>query len=225
VVVTAIVPVPARFAERREAVFASVAGLTPLVRVVLALAEAGDVVVAAAEPLADAVRETFVGKHFSAVRVVVSESPGERVQCVGAGLRALADGAHVVVHNIEWPMVGAGVLKRIVTTLDEGAVAVMPARPVTDSVKAVSPDGVVTGTLDRTRLRAVHYPRGFDAEVLALLVQRCESGSFDEFEAALSAGTPVTLIQGDDEALSVELPRDAGYLAALIEGRHDLTDR
>jgi 2-C-methyl-D-erythritol 4-phosphate cytidylyltransferase len=140
-------------------------------------------------------------------------------------LRALADGAHVVVHDLEWPIVGVGVLNRIVTTLHGGAVAVMPTRPVTDSVKAVGPGGVVTRTLDRTRLRAVHYPRGFDAEVLARLVERSGSGSFDELEAALSAGTPVTFVEGDDEALSVELPRDSDYLAALIEGRQDVTDR
>ena len=205
--------------------FAPVAGLSPLGRIVMALAGTVDVVVAAAEPLAGAVREVLVRHGLSAVRVAVAESPGERSQCVAAGLRAVADGNHVLVQDIEWPIVGAGVLERIVTTLQQGAVAVMPTRPVTDSVKMVSADGVVTGTLDRTTLRAVHYPRGFDAEVLALLVQHGESGSFDELEAALSTGTKVTLVEGDDEALSVELPRDTGYLAALIEGRQDLTDR
>ncbi|MGZ8802668.1 MAG: IspD/TarI family cytidylyltransferase [Mycobacterium sp.] len=223
--VTAILPVPIRFAERRDAVFASVAGLSPLVRVIRAFERSGDVIVAVAEPLADAVREALVGQSFSAVRVVVAESPGERAQCVAAGLRAVTDGGHVMVHDIEWPIVGTDTLHRIVATLDEGAVAVMPARPVTDSVKAVGKDGVLTATLERSQLRTVQYPRGFDSEVLAQLVQRAETGPFDELEVALSAGTPVTLIEGDDEALNVELPRDADYLAALIAGRQDLAGR
>ena len=67
----------------------------------------------------------------------------------------------------------------------------------------------------------MQYPRGFTADVLAQLVHRHRSGPFDELEAALSAGIPVTLIEGDDEALRVELPRDAGYLAALIATRQD----
>lgn len=222
--VTAVVPVPSRFAGRRAAVFGPVAGQSPLIRVVQALAEVGDVVVAAAETLVADIREELSGQGFSAVRVVTADSPGDRGQCVAAGLRGLAAGSHVVVQDIQWPIVGAAVLNRVVTALREGAVAVMPARPVTDSVKAVDA-GVLTATLDRAQLRTVQYPRGFVTEVLAELVNRSESGSFDELEAVLAAGTTVTLVEGDDEALSVELPRDTDYLAAFIVGRRDLTDR
>ena len=233
--VTAILPLPVGLAERRGAVFASVAGMSPLVRVVRALEKRCDVVVATAESLADAVRAALVGQGLSRVRVVVSASPGERAQCVAAGLAELADGddfvvhdvvVHdVVVHDIEWPIVKAGTLDRIVAALRDGAVAVMPTCPVTDSVKVIGAGGVLTATLDRSQLRTVQYPRGFDADVLALLVKRSGSGTFDELEAVLSAGTPLTLIEGDDEALSVELPRDTDYLAALIESRQDLAGR
>jgi len=223
--VTAVLPVPARFDERRDAVFASVAGTSPLVRVVRALGDVGDVVVAVAGPLFDAVREALAGEQHSTVRVVAAQSPGERVQCVAAGLRGLVDGDDVVLHDIDWPMVGAGTLDRIVATLRDGAVAVMPAGPVTDSVKVIGADGLLTASLDRSQLRTVQYPRGFDVEVLALLVKRSRSGRFDELEEVLSAGTPLTLIDGDDEALSVELPCDTDYLAALIEGRQDLAGR
>ena len=116
-------------------------------------------------------------------------------------------------------MVGTDTLKQIVATLHDGSVAVLPVLPVTDSVKAVDARGVVTATEERSALRTVQYPRGFAADVLAMLVRQADSGSFDELEAALTAGTPLTLIDGDDEALSVELPRDADYLAAVIAGR------
>ncbi|MDZ4264949.1 MAG: 2-C-methyl-D-erythritol 4-phosphate cytidylyltransferase [Mycobacterium sp.] len=220
--VAAIVPVPARFAERPAAVLAAVAGLSPLQRVVRSLAETADVVVAVAEQLREPVRRALAGQELSAVRIAVADPPGERAQCIAAGLRELAGRPHVVLHDIEWPLVGAGVLDRIVATLRDGAVAVMPARPVTDSVKAVSTEGVVTATLDRSQLRTVQYPRGFAADVLASLMAHGDSAPFDELDAALSAGTEVTVIDGDDDALSVELPRDTDYLAALIEGRQDL---
>ena len=217
--VTAVVPLPAGYAERRDAIFAPIAGLSPLLRVVRALGEAGDVVVAAAGPLVALAGEALVGQKFCGVRVVEAEAPGDRVQCVAAGLRAVDTDGHVVVHDIGWPMVGADTLKRIVATLLDGSVAVMPVLPVTDSVKAVDARGVVTATEERSLLRTVQYPRGFAADVLALLVRQAGSGSFDELEAALTAGIPLTVIDGDDEALSVELPRDAGYLAAVIAGR------
>ncbi|MDZ4233051.1 MAG: 2-C-methyl-D-erythritol 4-phosphate cytidylyltransferase, partial [Dietzia sp.] len=147
--------------------------------------------------------------------------PGDRAQCVAAGLRALSDGDHVVVHDVEWPMVGADMLNRIIVALNEGVAAVMPVRPVTDSVKAIDADGVVTATEERSLLRTVQYPRGFRADVLATLVRHSNSGSFDELEAALSAGTSLTLIEGDDESLCVELPRDTDYLAAVIADRSE----
>lgn len=221
--VRAILPVPAGFAERRGAVFTSVAGKSPLARVVGALEKRCDVVVAVAAPLFDAAREVLAGEQYSTVNVVVAEPPGERVHCLGAGLRGLVGGASVVVHDIAWPLVGAATVDRIVATLRSGAVAVMPAGPVTDSVKVVNAEGLLTGTLDRSQLRAVQFPCGFDADVLAGLVKRSGSGSFDELEAVLSAGTPLTLIEGDEEALGVELPRDTDYLAAVIEGRQDLS--
>lgn len=223
--VTAILPVPVGFVERRDAVFAPVAGESPLFRVVRALQVRCDVIVATAGVLADDVREALVGQEFSKVRVVVSASNGERAQCVTAGLSGLSYDDPVIVHDIEWPLVGAGALDRIIATLRDGAVAVMPAGQVTDSVKAVDADGLVTATLDRSQLRVVQYPRGYAADVLATLVTRSGSGSFDELETALSAGTPLTLIEGDDEALCVELPCEAGYLAALIEARQGLAGR
>ena len=125
--VTAILPVPIGFAGRRDAVFASVAGVSPLARVVRVLEQQCDVVVASAAPLAGAVREALAGQNFSRLPVVVSAPSGERVACLAAGLRGLAEGDEVVVHDIGWPIVGVGTLGRIIASLRSGAVAVMPA--------------------------------------------------------------------------------------------------
>jgi 2-C-methyl-D-erythritol 4-phosphate cytidylyltransferase len=95
----------------------------------------------------------------------------------------------------------------------------MPARPVTDSIKAVEADGIVTATLDRSSLRTVQYPRGFAAEVLALLVNRNDTADFDELEATLSGGVPVAIVDGDDDAFHVELRDGTSYLGAFIESR------
>lgn len=222
--VTAILPLPVGFAERRKAVFAPVAGMSPLVRVVKTLQQRCEVVVATADALTGAVRETLAEQSISGVRVVEAAPTGERSQCVLAGLRGLSGGDHVMVHDIAWPIVGVGTLDRIIATLRGGAAAVMPAGPVTDSVKMTDEDGLIT-TVDRSRLRSVQYPRGFTAEMLALLVKRGGSGGFDELETALSEGVPLTLIEGDDESLRVELPYDAGYLAVLIETRQGLSGR
>ena len=54
----------------------------------------------------------------------------------------------------------------MLAALAGGAVAVIPARPVTDTIKRVDAGRVVAETLDRSTLRAVQTPQGFDRAVL-----------------------------------------------------------
>lgn len=219
--VTAILPVPAGFAEHRDAVFTPVAGRSPLARILAALAGTGEVVVAAAGEIADPIRETLAGERFSAVRLVVAEPPGEQAQCVSAGLRGLPADAHVLLHDLRWPIVPTAAVRRIAEELSSGAPAALPVRPVTDSVKVVDAQGTLTATLDRAPLRTVQYPRGYTAETLARLVDRRLPGPFDDLEAALADGVDVVLVDGDDTALRIVSPDDTDYLAALIEARDD----
>jgi 2-C-methyl-D-erythritol 4-phosphate cytidylyltransferase len=95
----------------------------------------------------------------------------------------------------------------------------MPVLAVTDSVKAVDANGSVTGTLDRSTLRAVQYPRGFAAEHLYRLLAGRTSDEFDELDESLRTGTPITLVDGDSDAFAVELPRDAAFVEAIITCR------
>jgi 2-C-methyl-D-erythritol 4-phosphate cytidylyltransferase len=221
--VTALLPVPEFFAPRRDAVLVPVAGQSPLLRIVATLVSVGDVVVCAAEPLVDELRNVLAGQDLPSVRVVGAEAPGSRAQCISAGLRACADESrpHVLLHDIRWPLVDPATLERVVAALRDGATAALPFCPVTDSIKAVDANGAVTATVDRAPLRTVQYPRGFDAAVLAHLISCGAQDTFDELEAVLADGVPVTLVEGDNDTTSVELPRDADYLAAIIEGRRD----
>ncbi|MBX7434997.1 2-C-methyl-D-erythritol 4-phosphate cytidylyltransferase [Mycobacterium sp. Y57] len=217
--VTAILPVPARFAARPDAVLAPLAGRSALVRCVQTLARGGDVVVAVAAPLADAVGEILAGPDVRSARMVVADEPGERADCVAAALRDLDGARSVLLHDIEWPVVAAHTVAAVADALRGGAIAVMPVVAVTDSVKSVDARGVLTGTLDRSTLRTVQYPRGFAADNLAALLAARYSGDGDELEAVLSAGPPLTVVDGDADAVHVELPRDAAYLSALLQGR------
>lgn len=213
----AILPLPGSFAERRDAVFLPVAGVSPLIRIVGGLARAGEVVVAAAAPLADDVRHALAGQPFSGVRVVAAEPPGTRAQCIAAGLAGLPRGP-VLLHDLAWPLFADATVESVVAAVRGGAPVVWPTRPVTDSVKVVDERGAVTATLDRSALRTVQYPRGFDSAVLGRLLADAD-GSFDELSAVLTDGTAPTLVDGDTDTMRFALPADAAFLAALIEGR------
>ena len=190
----------------------------PLARVVRTTR--GAAVVAVAAPLLGAVRESLAAHGLSAVGVAVAEDPGSRAKCLAAGLHYLKDQPrHVLIHDVRRPLAPARVRDRVIAGLQAESPVVMPVLAVTDSVKAVDAHGSVTGTLDRSTLRVVQYPRGFAAEHLPRLLAGRTSDEFDELDESLRTGTPITLVDGDSDAFAVELPRDAAFVEAIITCR------
>jgi 2-C-methyl-D-erythritol 4-phosphate cytidylyltransferase len=209
----AIVPLPATFAD--NAAFAPLAGEPPLARVAGTML--GAAVVAVAERHIDAVRESLAAHGLSDVGVAVAEDPGSRAQCLAAGLQYLKDAPrHVLIHDLRRPLAPASLRDRVISALQAGSPVVMPVLAVTDSVKAVDARGFLTGTLDRSTLRTVQYPRGFAADQLSQLLAGRTSDEFDELDESLRTGTRITFVDGDSDAFVIELPRDAAFVEAII---------
>lgn len=105
-----------------------------------------------------------------APQVLVVAGGAERTDSVRAGLAEVlrvAPGAeHVLVHDAARSLTPPGLVRAVVAALRAGAVAVVPALPVADTIKNVDADGVVTATPDRAGLRAVQTPQGFAAGLL-----------------------------------------------------------
>jgi 2-C-methyl-D-erythritol 4-phosphate cytidylyltransferase len=210
----AILPLPVALADNA---FTLLAGEAPLVRVARVMA--GAVVVAAAAPLVDRVRETLAVQGLSAVEVVSVEASGHRAQYLAAGLQHFAGAPrHVLIHDIRRPLAPESLRDRVIAALLAGSSVVMPALAVTDSVKSVDAQGSVTDTLDRSTLRTVQYPRGFTIDALNRLLAGA-SDDFDELDEVLRGATPITLVDGDADAFVVELPRDTDYVEAIIACR------
>jgi len=211
----AILPLPATLADNA---FALLAGKAPLVRVAGTLV--GAAVVAAAAPLVDRVSETLAAQGLSEVGVAPVQEPGSWAQCLSAGLQHFHRSArHVLIHDVRRPLAPESLRDRVIAALLAGSPVVMPVLAVTDSVKAVDANGAVTGTLDRSTLRTVQYPRGFAIDELNRLLDGHTSDNFDELDAALRTGTQITLVDGDADAFVVELPRDTDYVEAIIASR------
>jgi 2-C-methyl-D-erythritol 4-phosphate cytidylyltransferase len=214
----AILPLSDTFADNADAAFAPLAGEAPVVRVARTML--GAAVIAAAEPLVDAVRETLAAHGLSAVGVAVAEGPGSRAQCLAAGLQYLKDQPrHVLIHDVRRPLAPARLRDRVIGALQAGSPVVMPVLAVTDSVKAVDSSGSVTGSLDRSTLLAVQHPRGFTVDHLSQLLAGCTSDEFDELDESLRTGMPIAFVDGDSDAFVVELPRDAAFVEAIVTSR------
>lgn len=225
-IVGAIVPLPMSVADNTAAALTPLAGESPLVRVLRtllgAVAEPAAVVVATAEPLVGHVQESLATQGLP-ITVAVGADPGARAQCLAAALeyfeRENISPQHVIVHDIHRPLASADLLDRVISALRNGGTVVMPTLPLTDSVKSVDEHGSVTGTLDRSVLQIVQYPRGFATDQLARLLAERSSDEFDELEEAITAGAPITVVDGDSSAFVAELPRDAAFVEAIIAHR------
>lgn len=218
--ISAILPLPVAVGKNPDIACLPVAGKPPVIRVVEsmlgAVADPGRAVIAAAEPLIDRIRTMLASQRLPPVSVVTAADG--RADCLAAAVGHLETAnlptSHVLVYDVAQPLTSASLRDRVIDGLRTGSI-VLPALAVTDSVKAVDERGSVTATVDRSTLRTVQYPRGFAVQTLTRLLNGCTSEKFDELAEALRTAEPITVVDGDADAVRVELPRDAQFLEAI----------
>jgi 2-C-methyl-D-erythritol 4-phosphate cytidylyltransferase/2-C-methyl-D-erythritol 2,4-cyclodiphosphate synthase len=138
-----------------------------------------------------------------------------------AGLEALAADPPdaVLIHDAARPLVPARVIDAVCDALAEGAEAVLPGLPVTDTLKRAEA-AVVTGTVSREGLWRVQTPQGFRFPAI-LAAHRVAAGQSltDDGAVAEAAGMTVRLVPGAEENLKVTTPDDLARAEALLSAR------
>jgi 2-C-methyl-D-erythritol 4-phosphate cytidylyltransferase / 2-C-methyl-D-erythritol 2,4-cyclodiphosphate synthase len=131
---------------------------------------------------------------------------------VARGLEALRGGTPrlVLIHDGARPFVSATVISHVIAHLDRH-VAVVPALPVTDTLKRTRANMVVE-TVDRSGLWAVQTPQGFRFEAIAeahARAARARNHAFSD-DAAIAewAGIEVSLIPGSPDNVKVTSAED-----------------
>lgn len=179
-----------------------------------------DLVVAVPPEVAEASRDLVVGAaaEFVTDPVVV---PGGRTrqESVARGLAALADDVeYVLVHDMARAFVPTDVVGRVVNALMDGAQAVVPTLPVTDTLRAVGDGGRLGPTVDRSQLAAVQTPQGFARSVLvAAHAGAGDLEATDDASLVEAAGVPVVAVPGAPEAFKVTVPLDLRLAELLAE--------
>lgn len=210
--------------------FVELCGETLLARAVHGLATAGvdHIVVAVSSEMLDTARELLAGSALTAqlsATVQLCVGGAERTDSVRAALAA----AHstvarsttaqpydvVLVHDAARCLTPAPVIHRVIEAVRAGAHAVIPVLPVTDTIKHVSAEGIVDGTPDRARLRAVQTPQGFAPETLDAAYAAATDAATDDAGLVERLGIPVHTVPGDIRALKITTPTDM-HLAEII---------
>ncbi len=178
------------------------------------------VIVAPAEPGVGSAQATALAERLGD-RVVVVPGGISRQQSVRSGLAALpGETEFVLIHDAARPLVPAGVIGSVVAALRQGADAVIPVLPVPDTIKRVDPSGLVTGTLDRSELRAVQTPQGFRRSALlsahrAALDQGLHEIT-DDAGVMEAAGYVVHTVPGSPAAFKITTPHDLALAQLLV---------
>ena len=190
-----------------------------------------------AVPVGDCVLRTVCEGVSGRVPVTAVEGGASRAASVSQALAGLGpDLDGILVHDAARALTPPEVFVRVVDALAAGAKAVIPAVPVADTIKTAVPSAAgqqsiagekVAGTPDRSRLRAVQTPQGFDAaaltsahRTLATMMGPLEAEAITDDAMLLeSQGTDVFLVPGSPEALKITTALDLMTAEALVAAR------
>jgi 2-C-methyl-D-erythritol 4-phosphate cytidylyltransferase / 2-C-methyl-D-erythritol 2,4-cyclodiphosphate synthase len=168
--------------------------------------------------LYDAAARDFAGRLRPPV-------PGglRRQDSVRAGLEALISEApdRVLIHDAARPFVDAGLIGRVIDSLDAHAGA-LPCLPVTDTLKRGSA-GRVSGTLDRDALWRAQTPQGFrfDAILAAHRAAAKEANAIFTDDAGIAEwfGLDVALVEGSEANRKLTSAEDLASADELLQLR------
>ena len=136
------------------------------------------------------------------VRLAMEEVPG--------------DAAAALVHDAARPLVSDTVIERVLAPLSEGWDGVVPALPVSDTVKKVQRDQVVE-TLPRNELVAVQTPQAFVASMLRDALAGDVSTASDCASLVEARGGRVKVVEGDRRLVKVTGPEDLALVESWLE--------
>lgn len=190
-------------------------GKTLVERTVDGLLESGvvnTVVVAVPPGLADQAK-LILGDKATVVAGGVN-----RAESVSLALAALSGNPDfVLVHDAARALTPPALIVRVVDALRGGHDAVVPALPLSDTIKAVDANGVVLGTPERAGLRAVQTPQGFAADLLLRAYQRAGNADFtDDASLVEQLGGQVQVVEGDPMAFKITTQLDLLLAQAIV---------
>jgi 2-C-methyl-D-erythritol 4-phosphate cytidylyltransferase len=151
-------------------------------------------------------------------RLLVSVGGRTRTESVFHGLEDLPDDAKIVlIHDAARPLVGHATIDRVIAAA-RGGRAVTAALPVVDTLKEVTDDGRVLGTVPRDQLWRAQTPQGFPRDlILRAHAEARHRGVSATDDASLCEhlGHEVVVVRGSERAMKVTDEADFARVEAL----------
>lgn len=160
----------------------------------------------------------------------VTVTPGgrERHESVRFGIGALPESVEtVLVHDAARPLASADLFERVISEVHRTGDAVVPALPLTNTIKRVDVQGIVHETIDREPLVAVQTPQGFPRETIAAAHATAQLHTelpTDDAEVVQRAGGRVRTVPGEMRAHKLTTTDDLRLLEFFLETSDDLAE-
>jgi 2-C-methyl-D-erythritol 4-phosphate cytidylyltransferase len=152
--------------------------------------------------------------------VIVVPGGASRQESVAAALAAVPAGLDIVlVHDAARALAPPELIEAVAAAVRDGRDAVIPVLPVVDTIKEVTGDGRVVGTVDRSALRAVQTPQGFRRSVLAAAHRAAVDELTDDAGLVEKLGVPVHCVPGSELAIKITRPTDLAFAEHLLASR------
>lgn len=153
------------------------------------------------------------------VRKIVAGGATRQVS-VRNGLAELGDDVEVVaVHDGARPCVTPRIIEECIRAAKRGGSGVAAVK-VTDTIKEVERNMVVSRTVDRTRLWAVQTPQGFRVDLLRRayeFVEKKKLAVTDDAAAVEALGERVQLVASFWSNIKITTPEDLALAATLLK--------
>ena len=121
---------------------------------------------------------------------------------------ASLDADYFCIHDAARPFVSDGLITKTIQAAKACGAAASGIR-VSDTVKTVDENGIVTGTPDRSAIRAAGTPQVFLAELYrTAMAAFAKDEALDDCEVVESYGHPVVIVDGEPENIKITTTAD-----------------
>lgn len=166
-----------------------------------------------------AIGDLCKGMGFSKVSKIVKGGE-DRVSSTLIGLGEISPQARIAgIHDGARPCVTPELIDRVLLEAASCGAAV-PGDPAADTLKEVSADGCVAGTLKRENIVAVQTPQAFEATLIrgALTKARHEGWKItDDCSAVERLGMKVRVVPGERANIKITVPGDLILAEAILK--------
>ncbi|MGH2772747.1 MAG: 2-C-methyl-D-erythritol 4-phosphate cytidylyltransferase [Actinomycetota bacterium] len=165
---------------------------------------------------------------FAKIRAYV-EGGASRQDSLSRGLKACPKATGIVlVHDAARPLVPLWLVDRVLESLDDSCDGVIPVIPLPDAAKELSPEKMVTASIERKNIWRAQTPQASVFSALTKAVEAAEESGLEGEDCSqllIAAGYRVRAIEGDQLNFKITRREDLEMARAVIAGRPPVRSR